>query len=62
MLGITGWYQPNRPISAVPAKHYDRHMPTDHPGYQLMLQLVYRLRVTSVGKGIRIITPLGQPR
>ncbi|MGD8700051.1 MAG: hypothetical protein PVJ43_12215 [Gemmatimonadales bacterium] len=58
-LQIAGYYQPNRPTGTSPTRdsRYDRLLPKDHPGYQLALQIEWRLkqqmrmnRITVVGE------------
>ena len=46
ILQIGGWYQPTRPAGtpAARSQRYDRFVPTNHPGYQLMLQFEFRLK------------------
>lgn len=55
VLQIGGWYQPTAPTAArVRDSRYDRFVPTDHPGYQLMMQFEYRLKQKFVAKGITL--------
>jgi len=46
-LTIATYYQPNRPPGVVlrASRTYDRLVPTDHPGYQVALQLRTKIRV-----------------
>lgn len=46
VVAITAWYQPNRPsgLSASLGTKYDERVPTDHPSYQLALELDFRLK------------------
>jgi hypothetical protein len=55
-LQITGYYQPNRPTGTSPARdsRYDRLLPKDHPGYQLALQIEWRLKREFQTNGISV--------
>jgi hypothetical protein len=55
-LQIAGYYQPNRPGGTSPARdsRYDRLLPKDHPGYQIALQIEWRLRQELATKGITV--------
>jgi len=55
-LQIAGYYQPNRPPGTSPGRdsRYDRLLPTDHLGYQLVLQLEWRLKQEFATRGITI--------
>lgn len=55
-LQIAGYYQPNRPPGTSPARdsRYDRLLPTDHLGYQLELQIEWRLKQEFVTRGITV--------
>ena len=57
VLQIGGWYQPTRPPGSSPQRdsRYDRFIPTDHPGYQLMLQFKFRLDELFAQKKIRVV-------
>ena len=56
-LQIAGYYQPNRPSGTSPARdsRYDRLLPKDHPGYQLALQIEWRLKREFATNGITVI-------
>lgn len=54
VLQIAGLYQPTRP-SGTPARRdsrFDRLIPTGHPGYQLALQIEFRLKNELTANGI----------
>lgn len=55
-LQIAGYYQPNRPSGTSPARdsRYDRLLPKDHPGYQIALQIEWRLKQQFAAKGITV--------
>jgi hypothetical protein len=55
-LQIAGYYQPNRPPGTSPARdsRYDRLLPTGHLGYQLELQIEWRLKQELVTRGITV--------
>ena len=57
VLQIGGWYQPTRPPGSSPQRdsRYDRFIPTDHPGYQLMLQFKFRLNELFAQKEIQVV-------
>ncbi|UCF19095.1 MAG: hypothetical protein JSU87_14375 [Gemmatimonadota bacterium] len=57
VLEITAYYQPNRPSSARAdaGSRYDRLVPTDHPAYQLLLQLEARLRTALREAGFDLV-------
>jgi hypothetical protein len=58
VLQIAGWYQPTAPPGVTRARNsrYDRVIPTDHPGYQLMLSFEWRLENLSFpAAGITVI-------
>jgi hypothetical protein len=46
VLQISGWYQPSRSPGRARVRdaRWDRYIPIDHPGYQLMLSFDWRLR------------------
>jgi hypothetical protein len=54
VLQIAGFYQPTRPsgTSARRDSRYDRLIPTGHPGYQLALQIDYRMKNEFAANGI----------
>lgn len=57
VLQIAGFYQPTRP-RGTPARRdsrYDRLLPTDHPGYQLALELEWRLKREFEAHGVTVI-------
>lgn len=60
-LQIAGYYQPHRPPGTSPARdsRYDRLLPTDHLGYQLVLQLEWRLKQEFATSGITVISNEG---
>jgi len=55
ILQISGYYQPTRPTGTSPRRdsRYDRLLPTNHLGYQLALQIEWRLRREFDAKGVR---------
>ena len=56
VLQVAGFYQPTRP-SGTPARRdsrFDRLIPTGHPGYQLALQIEYRLKNEFMANGITL--------
>jgi hypothetical protein len=55
-LQIAGYYQPNRPAGTSPGRdsRYDRLLPTDHPGYQLALQLEWRIKQAFATSGVTV--------
>jgi hypothetical protein len=57
VLQIGGWYQPTRPPGQSPKRdsRYDRFIPTDHPGYQLMLQFEFRLNELFAQRGVQVV-------
>jgi len=57
VLQIGGWYQPTRPPGSSPRRdsRYDRLIPTDHPGYQLMLQFEFRLKELFARREILVV-------
>jgi len=56
-LEISGFYQPTRPTGTGPGRdsRYDRLLPTDHPGYQMALQIEWRLKQQFAANGITVI-------
>lgn len=58
---LTAYYQPTRPTGTSPSRdsRYDRRVPTDHPAYQLALQLANRLRVAMRSEGLRVTEGAG---
>ncbi len=54
---IAAIYQPLRPAGTSPTRdsRFDRPVPTQHPGYQLALELEFRLRRAMTQAGIVII-------
>lgn len=56
-LQIAGYYQPTRPSGTSPARdsRYDRLLPKEHPGYQLALQIEWRLKQEFATSGITLI-------
>jgi hypothetical protein len=56
-LTIGIYYQPNRPQGVVlqASKTYDRLVPTDHPAYQLALELRTRIRTGLRGVGATLV-------
>ncbi len=61
VLEIAAYYQPNRPgdARAVANSRYDRLVPTDHPAYQLLLQLEARLRTALREAGYSLVEAEG---
>lgn len=56
-LTIAAYYQPNRPQGVVlrASRTYDRLVPTDHPAYQLALELRTRIRTGLRGVGATLV-------
>lgn len=56
-LTIAAYHQPNRPQGVVlqASKTYDRLVPTDHPAYQLGLELRTRIRTGLRGLGATLL-------
>ncbi len=54
---ISAIYQPLRPPGTSPGRdsRYDRLVPTDHSGYQLALELEFRLRQAMTESGIVLV-------
>jgi hypothetical protein len=59
-LQIAGWYQPTAPggVARTRDSRYDRFIPPDHPGYQLMLSFEWRLGNESFpAAGVTVLPP-----
>ena len=56
-LSIATYYQPNRPTGVVlrASPTFDRLVPTDHPAYQLALELRTKIRVGLRGLGATLV-------
>lgn len=58
VIQIAGYYQPSRPPGSSPQRNsrYDRLLPTDHPGYQIALELDFRLKRALTENGIEYVS------
>jgi hypothetical protein len=59
VIEISAWYQPTRPSQTPVGRsaRYDRLLPTDHLGYQVALQLEFRIKRELALGGIQVVEP-----